>query len=54
MHAAIIRSRALNALVALLAAVAFAATIAPSLAGDELDPRPEPTIMPGSICPPMC
>ena len=54
MHAALIRTRAMNALVALLAAVSLAATVAPSLRGDSLDPRPEPNIMPGTYCPPVC
>ena len=53
MHAALIRSRAANTLVALLAAVAFATAFAPTI-GQGDNSRPEPSIMPGSICPPVC
>lgn len=53
MHVALIRSRAANTLVALLAAVAFATAFAPVI-DQGGDSRPEPSIMPGSICPPVC
>jgi hypothetical protein len=52
MHAALTRSRAANTLVALLAAVAFATAFAPTIG--QGDTRPEPGIMPGAICPPVC
>lgn len=54
MHAASIRTGAMNTLVALLASVALAAAFAPILGGDALGPRSEPNIMPGGNCPPQC
>ena len=52
MHTAIIRGRATGLLVALLASVALATTFAPIIDGD--GSRPEPSIMPGASCPPLC
>ena len=53
MHAALIRSRAANALVAALAALALATAIAP-MVGYDNDDQPNPAVMPGGICPPNC
>lgn len=52
MHAANIRTRATSAFIAFLASIAFATSVAPILGSD--DSRPEPAIMPGSTCPPLC
>ena len=53
MHAALIQSRAMNMLIALLASLALATALAPVLTGNGAGARSEPN-MPANGCPPHC